>query len=435
MMKIGEIYIAKIPVNTVEPYLEGYRNYYYETNVPGHANFNFRAGINKSADFTDLSGNCRCPVIVIDSNPSTAGSRLNPWRDEFYPERGVIRYYGDNKTVKKESGWIAGIPEAGNNKYLLAQATVHCSGSREERLNKAIPILFFEKCTDNGRTKALRKFQGYGVIEKVERVTQYDPEHDIYYPNYVFTFCVFSMSEDGEAFDWSWIADRCNPSLTADDIYRRAPKAWKEWVDSGNEKLYLVRRSVADSDIVRESEQQFPVGSAGYKRLNEIYQYYEGREHDFEYLALEVTRKVLEKSGAEVHPGWIVRKNGDHGNDFVLRADLGNDKLSGIQIKVLGQARYEKPSGTVSGNDIAGTVAALKRGWIGAFVTLQAFAEITQREVKEEQYPVMLINGKKVVEVVERELYESGMSLKEYLDSVKKTVVLGMGDVRIHPVS
>ena len=418
MLKIGDLLRVTSPANTDDPMIGEYKNYYFETTVAGHSKFNFRAGINKSSNIIDKNGISRCPVIVIDSNPSSSGSAINPWRDEFYPDRGIIKYYGDNKVFEKKGKTWIGKPEEHNNRFLLQQAVICQSDSKNERLNNAVPIVFFEKQSGN---TGLRKFQGYGVVEKVELVTQYNSKYNLYFPNYVFTFCVLSMKSSGEAFDWSWIADRCNPEFSSEEVYRKAPREWQRWIDEGNEKLHLVRRNVSTFNLVDHKYQKLEAGTKEHSLLYDIYHYYDDHKHDFEYLALEVTRKVIEESGATVTPGWVTQKSVDHGIDFVLRIDLGNDKLSGLQIIVIGQAKCEDPSGKTNGNDIARTVARLKRGWIGSFVTLQYFTENVQMEVKEDQYPIMLINGRKVVEIVERELYESRQDLKTYLHNLEKT--------------
>ena len=82
---------------------------------------------------------------------------------------------------------------------------------------------------------------------------------------------------------------------------------------------------------------------------------------------------------------------------------------------VLGQAKCNDPTKPVNGRDIARTVARLKRGWIGAFVTTSFFSEAVQQEVKEDDYPIMMINGAKITEIVERELKTQNISLKDYL--------------------
>lgn len=61
----------------------------------------------------------------------------------------------------------------------------------------------------------------------------------------------------------------------------------------------------------------------------------------------------------------------------------------------------------------------MKRGWIGAFVSTSYFSEPVQQEVKEDSYPLMMINGSKIADIVEHELFENKMELEAYLDSLK----------------
>ena len=153
--------------------------------------------------------------------------------------------------------------------------------------------------------------------------------------------------------------------------------------------------------------------------LDDIYHYYDSRKHEFEYLAMEVTLKTIEESGATCVPGWITKKSGDGGVDYVLRVDIGKEQLASVNIIVLGQAKCTDPYKPTNGRDIARTVARMKRGWIGAYVTTSYFSEPVQQEVKEDSYPIMMINGAKVANVVEQELFESKQTLDQYLGSLK----------------
>ncbi len=76
---------------------------------------------------------------------------------------------------------------------------------------------------------------------------------------------------------------------------------------------------------------------------------------------------------------------------------MGKSELSGIRP---GQAKCVSLDSPTHGNHIARTVARLKRGWIGAFVTTSYFSEAVQQEVIEDRYPIVLIHGKRVAEEV-----------------------------------
>ena len=408
MLNIGTIYRMPSPQRKNEAVVDGLVNFYHEANTP-NIGFAFQKGIHNVQLISDPSGNQRCPLIIISSTPRKAGSEDTPWHDRYDPDHGYVKYYGDNKPGM-------GRPEeAPGNKILLSLKQYYDSEDITARLEKAVPIIFFEKCSYEGRAKGNAIFHGFGILESAELVTQRDSKGR-YFSNYLFNFCVLSLTEDNESFNWQWITDRCDPTKNSTDTLCNAPASWKRWVKEGPECLHLVRRSVSGRGLVKEAEQ----APSNPGLLNDIYHYYDDNKHEFEFLAMEATLKVIEESGATCTPGWITKKSGDGGIDFVLRVDLGKDKLASVNIIVLGQAKCTDPRKPTNGRDIARTVARIKRGWIGSFVTTSYFSEPVQQEIKEDAYPIILINGAVLSSVVEHELFENKMNLADYLASLSK---------------
>lgn len=414
MLTIGTIYRMPSPQQKDKSLVDGLPNFYYESNTP-NVGFAFQKGIHNVQVITSPNGKTRCPLIIISSTPRKAGSEDTPWHDRYDPDHGYVKYYGDNKPELNKR------PEdAPGNKILLDLLKYYDSKDEKDRSNYAVPVIFFEKCSYDGRAKGNAIFHGYGVLESAELVTQYDSKHR-YFANYLFNFCIFSLAGDNEQFDWRWITDRCNPALESEETLRYAPASWKRWISEGHDNLHLVRRSVSGRGLVKDTD-QIPKDR---NLLDHIYNYFGGsksnkKKHDFEYLAMEATLIAIEESGAKCMPGWITKSSGDGGVDFVLRVDIGQGELAAVRIIVLGQAKCTDPSKPVNGKDIARTVARMKRGWIGAFVTTSFFSEPVQQEVKEDAYPLMMINGAKLASIVEQELFETKQSLETYLESLKK---------------
>ncbi len=123
-------------------------------------------------------------------------------------------------------------------------------------------------------------------------------------------------------------------------------------------------------------------------------------EHGFEAVAERIAEEVLVESG-RYRRGWITRKSGDFGIDFVGRLDVGSG-FATAKLVVLGQAKCEQTTVATSAQDLARTVARLRRGWLGVYVTTSYFSAATQREVAEDAYPLVLIHGLQVAEIVER---------------------------------
>jgi hypothetical protein len=134
-----------------------------------------------------------------------------------------------------------------------------------------------------------------------------------------------------------------------------------------------------------------------------------------------VVQGIINRNGGKYKEGWITKKSGDGGVDFIGRVDLGSG-FSTIRIIVLGQAKCESPHKSTSGKDIARTVARLKRGWIGAYVTTGTFSDGSQIEMLEDQFPLLTVNGYELARETLILQEESGASsLVEFLDALNKS--------------
>jgi hypothetical protein len=140
-------------------------------------------------------------------------------------------------------------------------------------------------------------------------------------------------------------------------------------------------------------------------------------EHRFEGLASEVVGSYLRESG-HYRPGWITKRAGDGGIDFVSRLDLGVG-VGALKLVVLGQAKCVSPTApATSGLDLARTVSRLDRGWVGAFVTTGFFSDQAQREVVTDRFPLMMLNGRHVGEAVVKEAALQGQTVLSYIQAV-----------------
>jgi hypothetical protein len=216
-----------------------------------------------------------------------------------------------------------------------------------------------------------------------------------------------SLAEEGEEFDWSWINRRRDPEVDIDTCLSGAPAAWRRWVEYGPESLDLVRRRVSKLQVVKPRDQLPLPGSREEKALRRIYAFYADRpKARFEALAEIVAERVITASGGDYVRGGLTRASADGGIDFIGRLDVGRG-FGRAKLVVLGQAKCEQPGKPTSGTHVARTVARLRRGWLGVYVTTSFFSERVQREVIEDRYPLLLINGRRLAEEVLSLLVES----------------------------
>lgn len=412
MFQIGTVYRYATGFDPKPLTVNGLPNYFNVVHTENSTLAKLDKGINPVGKVS-TSEEIRTPAILISSSPHKIGSATTPWQDFFDPDNGHIKYYGDNKNPGVNPSKSPG------NGALLDAFRTHSALEYEIRKH-SVPIIFFKRVKYEDRIKGNVVFQGFGIVERVELITQYDQKNKRSFPNYVFDFAVFGMAEENELFSWDWISARRNQNSSLKDTFELAPATWKIWLKKGTPAINSCRRKVSKIFVEKTENQKPASDSRESKDLNQIYKFYEGRKSRFEALAAVVTQRILQKSGGTYHFGWITQSGADNGIDFVGRLDLGSE-FSKVKIIVLGQAKCEKPTSPTNGVHLARTVARLRRGWIGVYVTTSYFSESSQAEIIEDQYPLLPVHGLRLAREVRELMSESGFgSIKEYLEDIDR---------------
>lgn len=379
------------------PTWEGYRNFWVATDAPDGRHLRQTAGINPVAAPRPQQ---RRPAVAIFITPPGEGHRL-PWLDEVDLDSGFVRYFGDNKPELRKQA-----EQSPGNKVLLEEMNLYASTDPADR-NRAAPLLFFMNL-GNVAGGAITQFLGFGLIRTAHRVTQLHKGRS--FTNYAFDCVLFRGEEDAEgqeAVGIEWIDSRRDGAKAHAEANALAPRSWRLWIQQGVTALddARVHRVVLRGDVQSYEEQVPPRDSKLGRVLERVYQRYEGNyKHAFQALAALTTKLVVADPGLHYHEGWVTPVGPDGGVDFVQRLDLGQG-FSSTKLVVLGQAKCRKPwprSGNgVSAEELARVVARLRRGWVGAYVTTSFFTEVAQREMAVDEYPIVLIPGKRVAQAVE----------------------------------
>jgi hypothetical protein len=411
-IQIGDVLRYKKPACDVNIYEDGHLNFHFLTKSLDAKNLQLEKGINPSAKIKTDLGELVRPAILISSSPNKKGSIETPWEDFYDADNGHIRYFGDNKEPGKDPATAPG------NKALLEAFRLAHSHCPQER-SLTPPILFFRRVVINGVAKGYPQFQGLGVINSVELVTQWDNKLGRTFTNYAFDFTVFCIASEHEKFEWDWINSRRKQAFSLDVTNQAAPKSWRQWLKEGSNSLNKLRRRVSKLRLEKSVNQRPIAGSETDRILNEIYSFYADKKHNFEALAEVIAERVIDRDLGIYQKGWVTQCSSDGGADFIGKVTLGSG-FSKVELIVLGQAKCESLNTPTGGNHIARTVARLKRGWLGVYVTTSYFSDSVQREVIEDKYPIILIHGLRVAEEVAKMVYESEMysSVDEFLTAM-----------------
>jgi hypothetical protein len=392
------------------PTIDGLANWWCETSPPPGSQLTavtLEAGIWSPA-FRSLKGaERRVPVVVLRSSPHKVGTEANPWFDVHRSDLGYSRYYGDNKSETRTQAH-----ETPGNRRMLTAAALH-KGDRAARL-AAPPVLVFEGVSHGERRKGQIAFRGLGVIERAELVVQRGSTGSSF-TNFRYDLVLLDLAEDDDCLDWTWINHRRMSEWPLEACLESAPTAWRRWVEGGAAVLDRLRRRVLSSRVVADSDQKPLTSSYEELVLRQIYAYFENKRHQFELLADFVASEILRSQGIAYRSGWVTRAQSDGGVDFVGRIDLDPGGFASSRLVVLGQAKCETLERPTNGIHLARLAARLRRGWVGVYVTTSYFSRSVQREVLDDRYPVVLVHGRRVAEVVVQYLRANGLDLEAFL--------------------
>lgn len=226
VIRLGEVVRYPDPPDQTAERLDGYRNFFNLTDVPGAARLIMNRGIDNPAWVAAAEGRRR-PVILIRSNPLRAGTSKTPWEDAFDLDGRRLQYYGDHRAGSE------GPPESTRgNAALLAASEEHRAKDQASRAS-AVPLLIFRSVERNGQTKGYLEFCGLGIICQATLTDQRHPETGASFRNFVYDIALLDLAPEGNEFDWTWINVRRDPRSTIDETNDVAPASWRSWIDTG----------------------------------------------------------------------------------------------------------------------------------------------------------------------------------------------------------
>ncbi len=393
---IGQVFRVPLDRDDIGP-SSSYPNLHIVTKGSHELGFNPQMGMFFYKSVRGQDGRRRRPAFIFYSTNYQRGSASNPWMDIIDEDRGFALYHGDNRHPHRP------LLEARGNRQFMKVIEQYSDPSLR---NAAPPVLLFADQVVEGRAKGYRRFSGFGVPTIVHVQAQASKEG--HFANLAIELALFSTDAEQGLFDWSWIDDRRDASLTLAEVNRRAPRSWQTWVRDGESALDRVRRTVLRERVLSPSDQR-DMTADDRVILARVHSHYSSTPHHFEGLASLVAQRLL---GPSCIRGWVTKRSGDGGIDFVSRLVVGTG-FSTASLVVLGQAKALHPdSGTVAGRDLARVTARLQRGWLGVFVTTGTFTKQAQVELGVDGYPIVLINGQHLAQVLRKEMAATGLGLE-----------------------
>ncbi|EFL40112.1 restriction endonuclease superfamily protein [Streptomyces griseoflavus Tu4000] len=325
----------------------------------------------------------------------TSGGEVD-WPDYLDVETGTFTYYGDNRRPGQS---LHETPRSGN--ILLRDAFAASHGTPADR-SKVPPFFLFEKAAARGRSVLFRGLLAPGgpnLTSDDELAAIWRATDGRRFQNYRARFTVLEVDRVPRA----WIQHLLNGG---DPLDGECPDAWRTWTES---RVY--RPLLAPSTtVVRSKADQLPGDAVGKAMLQEIRDYFRGREHDFELCAVAIWRLMAPSTGAVD----VTRPSRDGGRDAVGTYLLG-PAANRIAVDFALEAKCYGPDNSVGVREVSRLISRLRHRNFGVLVTTSFLNKQVQDEIQEDGHPIALVCGRDIVEVLRQHGRTTADSVRQWL--------------------
>ena len=299
-------------------------------------------------------------IVLISSHLKTDSH--NPWDDVVDHHLGLIRYWGDAKfdENKRIDDWIG-------NKNLR--------NAIDESNRQLHPfILHFTK-----HEKGWMTFNGLCVMKSLDLAWFQDKGRPV--QNYRATLSILDCNHISTDWLTNW-----RTKDTIEERLEKAPQAWIDYIDGKQVKIMR-----AWSGRIKSKSDQVPEPSSIEEHaINQLMQM---DPFDFEKLTVELINEV---GSGIVRDLEKTKDRQDGGYDFVGTFVLPEP----FQYEIPFKGEVKRHANAITPNHVSRLVARLDRGEYGVYITTSYFTKQAQEEVFELRYPVSLVYGNKLIEMI-----------------------------------
>ena len=357
------------------------------TNNPNNPNdvfnrffrFSDGRGINNTSGFrakskadqsTDIE-NCAFCLLV-----TTFGEA--EWPDSLDYESGVFTYFGDKRT----EGDLHKTTVGGNRLLRNIFNKLHV-GQRE----LIPPILVFENY--KGVDGSYMRFLGL-VAPGAQGVSSFDDLVAVWrikdrnrFQNYRSLFTVLKENLVSKV----WLEDLVNGINPSDSIY--CPLSWKRWVETGIYDPLTCERKREP----RSKENQAPQNNNESNVLKNVMEGFSDRE--FEFAAVS----IVELMDPQFKDFIVTQRSRDGGRDAIGTYQVGHADHQ-IQLTAIVEAKLWKENSDIGVKPMSRLISRIKHRDIGVFITTSCFNKQVQKELIDDNHPVILISGGDIARVL-----------------------------------
>lgn len=349
-------------------------------------------GVKNQGGFRYL-GKTETPNLVI---LFTSGEDIY-WRDEFDSSVGLLLYYGDNKTPGTD---LHKTKLHGNE--ILRYVFELASTNDVERRKRIPPILVFKKTT--GRDVKFLGLAVPGIKGKPNKdwltaVWGCNKNGDRF-QNYKAYFTILNTStgsdyQSGFGINLAWLND-IETGNAFNSIH--APIEWKKYILRENYSVLVSKKE----KFIKTKEEQLPDDNNKMEMLKCLQKYFydKDRGYSFEKFAADLTQ-YMDSAVVDIN---VTRPYKDGGLDAEGKYRIFQNVENTVYVEFYLQAKCYKPTNAVGVSDTARLISRIKDRQFGIMFTTSYVATQAYEEILKDGHPIVIINGKNIIEYIFNEL-------------------------------
>jgi len=301
------------------------------------------------------------------------------WPDGLDRETGIFTYYGDNKRPGRA---LHETPRNGNELLRRIFENAHQGAEGRQRVP---PILVF---ANTGEWRDV-VFLGLAVpgssdLEPLEDlVAIWKLSDGMRFQNYRSRFTILDVPVVGR----EWIRDIVANKATSSN----APKVWQEWIEKGQHKALLAKRSIEH----RTKFEQLPTDPDGTAVIKALHAFFAEKPHRFEACAAAIARMML----PDIASIDLTRPSRDGGRDAIGQFRIGSGDAS-VLVDFALEAKCYGLSNSVGVREMSRLISRLRHRQFGILVTTSYVNIQAYREIKEDQHPIIVIAASDIAKLL-----------------------------------
>jgi len=323
------------------------------------------------------------------------------WPDAFYPETGLLRYYGDNR----QAGTELHNTRKNGNRYLRE---IFSMLDDEAEVSEIPPFLVFQYAGNamDVRFLGIAAPGNANTSSNQELTALWRTKNGHRFQNYEAHFTILDTGAEAITREWlRALIDNHSSSL------RFAPTAWKSFIRRG--RSGIVPLTAPKLGVIPEKNKQLPELPEDCRNIQAIRSYYQTNPFGFEKCAT----KLIQMMEPNFLSFELTRPWRDGGRDAIGKYRIGQN-AEPLYVDFALEAKCYSENTAVGVKQTSRLISRIKHRQFGVLVTTSYVDRQAYKEVVEDGHPILIVTARDIANILRTHNLNEVSVLKRWLSEL-----------------